>query len=1122
MNEDAVLDTNALIKNALVELRKARAELASAEYARHEPIAIIGMGCRFPNGANSPEAYWELLKNGTDAVSEVPSNRWDIDAYYDADPNAVGKMYTRSGAFLDEIDRFDPKFFGISPREAKDMDPQQRLLLEVGWESMEDAGQAPEHLMGSQTGVFMGIFRDDYAQMCATSEDFDRIDAYNSLGGARSIAVGRLSYQFGFQGPTVQLDTACSSSSLAIHLACQSLRAQECNLALAGGVMLMISPGPAISNCRLKAVAPDGRCKTFDAAADGYGRGEGCGIVVLKRLSDARKDGDRILATIRGSAVNHDGRSNGLTAPNGAAQETLMRQALTNAKLAPQQVQYIEAHGTGTSLGDPIEVMALNNVMGHKRTADNPIKLGSVKTNIGHLESAAGVAALIKVVLAMQHQQIPPHLHFQNPNPHIPWNRLPVEIPTELTPWPTTDDGKRFAGISAFGMSGTNVHLIVEDAPVVVTLAQPGVETPRLERPLHLLCLSAKTKTALQTSVTQYENWLNRREPVSLADICFTANTGRSHFNHRLSVLAESPQQLKQQLIAIANTLKTNEAKPLPGSSWAYTQRTHRKEPKTAFLFTGQGAQTIGMARELYESSPTFHATLEDCSTILETTLGCSLLDVLYNEETEPATGSPLHQTAFTQPALFTIEYALAQQWLSWGIEPIALMGHSVGEYAAACIAGVFSLADGLKLIAARGRLMQALPANGAMVVVFADGCEVAPYLSAFGDDITIAANNTPQNTVISGREETVAECVTQLESSGIRCHRLRVSHAFHSPLMEPMLADFRAVANEVSFHPPRRPLVSNLTGGLVSAEEVATAEYWCRHVRSPVEFKTGVGALVDLGCNHFIELGPKPVLLSMAQQCCNDAESRQWLASLRPGRSDWQQLLESLRTLYLGGARIDWSQFDKDYHRQRLSLPTYPFQRRRYWLTRTGAIKVLLKEPSADKTVPSVSVAMHNLPAVATLPLREPGEPTTQPQAPPALGSSPLLSQLYSAAAKDRLPLLTQFIQQSAAVVLGQGLDDLPTLQMGFFEMGMDSLMAVEFKQMLESSLKHSFSATLAFNYPNIEKLAHYIHQLIFSSLNASETLPKKQTFAQLVTQIESLSEAEAERRLLQRLATI
>ncbi|MGF1524384.1 MAG: type I polyketide synthase, partial [Leptolyngbyaceae cyanobacterium] len=489
--QSAKTDYRSLLKNALLEMKALRAELEYTEEAKREPIAIVGMGCRFPGGANNPEAYWQVLRNGVNAVTEVPPDRWNVDAFYDADPAAPGKMYTRYGAFLDQVDHFDPQFFEISPREAMSMDPQQRLLLEVAWEALENAGIAPDSLRDTQTGVFVGVCFDDYAKFRVKGSDLKQLEAYDSLGNFRAVAAGRLAYFLNLHGPTFQLDTTCSSALLSIHLACQSLRSRECDAALAGGVNLMLEPGTTIGFCKLKALSPDGRCKTFDASADGYVRGEGCGIVVLKRLSDAIANGDPIHALIQGSAVNHDGHSNGLTAPNGSAQEALLQQALKNAEVKPDQIQYVEAHGTGTSLGDPIEVSAIGRVLGRQRSPDNPLMIGSVKTNFGHLETAAGVAGLMKVILSMQNQEIPPHLHFQEPNPYIPWQKFPLKVSTELTPW-TPPSQIRLGGVSSFGMSGTNAHVVLAEAPQR-SLDRPSSEEGELvaERPLHILTLSA-------------------------------------------------------------------------------------------------------------------------------------------------------------------------------------------------------------------------------------------------------------------------------------------------------------------------------------------------------------------------------------------------------------------------------------------------------------------------------------------------------------------------------------------------------------------------------------------------------------------------------------------------------
>jgi acyl transferase domain-containing protein/NAD(P)-dependent dehydrogenase (short-subunit alcohol dehydrogenase family)/acyl carrier protein len=907
---DNTKDINQLspLQRAALALKEMRVKLDAAERSKNEPIAIVGMNCRFPNGADDPDKFWELLQNGIDAVIEVPADRWNIDDYYDKNPMTPGKMYARYGAFIQQVDQFDPHFFGISPKEANSMDPQQRLLLEVAWSALENAGQSPEKLNGSQTGVFMGLFMDDYSRLNLYSGDPNLIDGYSSLGNARSIAVGRLAHTLGLQGPVMQLDTACSSSLLAVHLACQSLRSGECNLALAGGVNLILSPEASVGLSKMRALAPDGRCKTFDAAADGYGRGEGCGIVVLKRLSDAIANNDNILGLVRGSAVNHDGKSSGLTVPNGLAQEALIKQALRNAQVEPLEISYVETHGTGTSLGDPIEVGALGSVLCDGRSPEQPLFIGSVKSQIGHLESAAGVASLMKVILALQHVQIPPNLHLKQPTPRILWDKLAVKVPTQLVKWDSHTQ-QRLAGVSSFGISGTNVHVVVESAPEIIP------PHPEVERPVHLLCLSAKTETALLSLASRYETFLTTNPAASLANICFTANTGRSHFSHRLVIAAESTAQLHKQL------------GKLQASKLA---KIGNNRPRIVFMFTGQGSQYVGMARQLYETQPTFRKTLDKCDEILRPYLEKPLLSVIYPEPNAPQI---LHETAYTQPALFALEYALAQMWKSWGIIPDAVMGHSVGEYVAACVAGVFSLEDGLKLIAERGRLIQSLPQNGMMAAVFASEAKITSVLEqGYVDTVAIATINGPENVVISGLRSAVSEVLEKLKLQGINAQPLQVSHAFHSPLMAGILDNFERVANTVKFQPPDIAFVSNLTGQMWDSRQIPDANYWRQHLREAVRFFTGIETVHKQGYEIFVEIGPSSTLLGMGKRCLEDGVGT-WLSSLKKGQSDWTQLLASLGELYLHGVTVDWTAFDKDYLRRRMALPTYPFERQRYWV---------------------------------------------------------------------------------------------------------------------------------------------------------------------------------------------
>jgi acyl transferase domain-containing protein/SAM-dependent methyltransferase/acyl carrier protein len=897
------------VKRALVELRELRARLDELERARTEPIAIVGLGCRFP-GAASPDAFWRLLHDGVDAITEVPRDRWDADALNAVDRGADEPPISKHGGFLDGVDRFDAYFFGITPREAAGMDPQQRLLLEVAWEALEHAGLAPDRLAGTATGVFVGIAGDDYAQLRARSEDPARADGYFASGVAHSMAAGRLSYVLGFNGPSLSIDTACSSSLVGVHAACQSLRQGECRLALAGGVNLVLVPDYHVALSRARMLAADGRCKTFDASADGYVRGEGCGVVVLKRLSDAVADRDRVLAVVRGSAVNQDGRTSGLTVPNGPAQEALIRAALAAARTPAADVSYVEAHGTGTSLGDPIELQALAAALGAGRTPDRPLLVGSVKTNIGHLEPAAGVAGLIKVVLAMQHREIPAHLHFRHPNPHVRWEALPIAIVTERRPW--SAGGKPLvAGVSSFGFSGTNAHLIVEEGPGLPSSA----EQVEGERPLHLLALSAKTAVSLDALAASYRDHLDATDD-AIADICHTANAGRSHFGHRAAFIGASRDELRRALAAAPG-----DAEFAPRSDVGTDGA-----PPIAFLFTGQGAQYAGMGRRLYDTEPTFRRAIDRCDALLRSHLDRPLASLLFAGDAERA----LAETEYAQPALFAVEFALAELWRSWGIEPAFVMGHSLGELTAACVAGVFDLEGALELVAARGRAMQAIADDGEMVSVCADEASVRAAVAEHRGRVSIAAVNAPDAVVISGVRDAVWAIAKRFDGAAGAPRSLSASRAFHSPLVDPVLPALEQAAARIACSTPRIPMVLNATGGLATGREVTTGSYWARHAREPVRFSDGVQELYRRGCRVFVEIGPTPVLLSLASRSAGGIVC---VPSLRKDRDDWRQMLEGVAALYTAGARVDWAGFDRDYQRRRVVVPSYPFERERYWI---------------------------------------------------------------------------------------------------------------------------------------------------------------------------------------------
>ncbi|MCU1503876.1 MAG: polyketide synthase, partial [Ilumatobacteraceae bacterium] len=900
------------LQRALGAIRDLRARLDLAERAAHEPIAIIGAGCRFPGGVDSPEAFWELLRDRRDAVGPIPADRWDHAAFFDPDPSSVGTIYTDQGGFVTwPVDRFDAPFFGISPREAESLDPQQRLLLEVAWETFEHAGIAPDQLSGTSTGVFVGLGTYDYANLQVRGGDASMMGTYSGTGVSASVAGGRIAYVLGLRGPVVSLDTACSSALVATSLAVQGLRAGTCRTALAGGVNLMLDPRAMVFLSAFKALSPSGRCHAFDASADGYARGEGCGLVLLKRLSDAQADGDRILAVIRGVATNHDGRSSGLTVPNGAAQRAVIQAALDDAGLAPVDVQLVEAHGTGTELGDPIEVRALDAVYSPGRAADDPLHLGSVKTNIGHLEAAAGAAGLIKLVMALQHDEMPAHLHCEHPSPHIDWASMPIEVLREPHPWPRGDRPRR-AGISAFGFSGTNAHLIVEEAPA--PLAAPAEAADRIDPTAEVIPISARDDAALHDAARHYANGLAASTD-ALGDLAWTAQVGRARFPQRLAVAASSAQDAANRLRSWAEG----------GTAVGVTEgRAAPTPPGLAFVFTGQGAQLPGMGRDLFERQPVFRAAMEACDELLRPHLAVPLLDVLYGA-TSP---ERIHDTTYTQPAMFALEHSLATLWTAWGIRPSAVAGHSIGEYAAACLAGVIDLPDALRLIAARGRLMGALPAGGRMLAVFAAEADVRPLVERRRAHVGLAAVNGPKAVVVSGGGGPLDEIVAELTAAGLRVRPLDVSHAFHSPLMAPMLDEFLAEASSIELRPPTIPFFSTVTGK-VEGEALAEPGYWRRHVEATVRFSDAVGALRDAGIRHVVEIGPQPTLLGLVGRIAPEAVLH---PSLRPGRRDDEQIAATLGALWTAGVEPNWAAVhDTEVHR--VDMPTYPFQRERHWL---------------------------------------------------------------------------------------------------------------------------------------------------------------------------------------------
>ena len=888
----------------------------------HAPIAITGIGCRFPE-ATGPEAFWGLLTRGGDAIKEIPANRFDVDAFYDARPGIPGKLYSRWGGFLDQVDQFDPYFFGISPREAAGMDPQHRLLLEVAWEALEDAGQVPEQLLGQQVGVFVGMCTNDYMNVLS---DLSLIDIYFAAGNARSVLSGRLSYALGLEGPSVVVDTACSTSLVAVHLACQSLRSGESMLALAGGANLVLRPEPSVGFCQAQMLARDGRCKAFDARGDGFVRSDGVGIIVLKRLADALADHDPIYAVIRGTAVNNDGRSGGLLmTPSRAGQEAVLREAYKNSGISPGQVQYVEAHGTGTSVGDPIEAMALGTVLKTDRPADQPCRIGSVKTNIGHAEGAAGIAGLIKAALALKHRAIPASLHFDQPNPAIPWSELPLTVQREMTPWPA-EATPSVAGVSSFGISGTNSHVVVTD---LFEATNGQRQEARAADVAHVLPISAHSAEALEAMARAYRD-VARDGRGDLADICYTASVRRTHHDHRLSVLGRSLSEIGEQLDAyFAGEARRGVAS---GRILPDTKR------KIAFVFPGQGSQWLGMARRLMDQEPVFRTTLESCAQALSRYAEWSLLDEIRAD----AATSRLEELDVVQPVLFAVQVALAAQWRAWGVEPDAVVGHSMGEVAAAYVAGIIGLDDAARIICRRSQIVRRRASgHGRMALVNLPLEATEALLTGYADRVAVAACNGSTTTLISGESDALVELSQLAERRDIFFQFVNVDYASHSPQMDLLRDELLEALGAIEARPTSIAMMSTSGRATLIDGPECNAAYWVSNLRHRVVFAQAIEALIADGCDVLLELSGHPTLTMSMSECLRQSQRPGIvLPSMRRDEDDRIVMLEAFGALYTAGCPIDWAcLYPTGGHV--VPLPAYAWQRERFWVEDSGQAPV-------------------------------------------------------------------------------------------------------------------------------------------------------------------------------------
>jgi acyl transferase domain-containing protein len=1102
------------LKRVTIDLHDARLRLREVESQAHEPIAIIGMSCRYPGGVRSPEQLWELVARGTDAISGFPTDRgWDLERLYHPDPDHPGTSYTREGGFVDDVTDFDAEFFSISPREALVMDPQQRLLLEASWELFEHAGIDPDKLRGSRTAVFVGGTSASYG-LGLSDAAREGSEGYLGTGSLASVLSGRISYTFGLEGPALTIDTGCSSSLVALHAACGSLRGGECSLALVGGAAVLAGPMAFQEFSRQRGLARDGRCKSYANAADGTGWSEGAGMLLVERLADARRLGHRVWAVVRGSAINHDGASNGLAAPSGRAQQRVVRDALADAGLSADQVDVVEGHGTGTTLGDPIEAQALLATYGSARSAERPLWLGSIKSNIGHPQAAAGAAGIIKMVMALQHGLLPKTLHVDEPSKQVDWSAGSVSLLSEALDWPAGDEPRR-AGVSSFGVGGTNAHVILEEAPTFVEERAPeprgaerepeqgvafalrdggedggwaGKQAAAGSPPMPWV-LSAKGEPALRETAGRLLRRVTGDDAPRPVDIGFSLACGRAGLRDRAVVLGGDLQCLSGGVSALA------QGEEVP-SLVRGVVRAHGSG--IAFLFTGQGAQRVGMGCGLYSAFPVFRAALDEACGYLDTLLGRSLLEVMLGSDiaVDDATGagedigedagedggygedaredgdhgeddathgtdSLLNQTMFTQTALFALELGLFRLLERWGVQPDFLMGHSIGELTAAHVGGALSLEDACSLVAARGRLMEALPRGGAMVALQATEQEARELIGEHAA-MAIAAVNGPSSVVISGDREPVLELARRWEQSDRKVKRLKVSHAFHSSYMDGMLDAFAELAGGLSFAEPRIPIVSNLDGKPLTLERMRDPHYWAEHVRHTVRFADGARWLASQHVESFLELGPDGVLSTMVSECLTSGddvaaeEPVLALPLLRGDRPEADTLVGALAHAWVRGVDVDWGALYAGSDATRVQLPTYAFQPRRYWTDGSSMTPLQSTDEQA----------------------------TTDPERPP------LSTVVHATPVEERRQLLLELVSAEVARVRGHSRPEQVDFARTFQELGFDSLMAVELRNRLMTVTGLGLPSTLVFNYPNSAELADFLLERLVRDAALDRTL--------------------------------